>query len=417
MSLRIKEIEPGSRAAELGILPSERLLSINGKRVRDFLDLQFYGADGEIQLEIERLNGSRAIFEIRDNWSKPLGIIAEEHECRSCVNNCIFCFIDQMPDTLRQSLYIKDDDVCFSFYYGNFITLTNLSEQDFRRITQQYLSPLYISVHTTNMELHRQMLRYKHRFNLLEKLEYLSEHNISFHTQIVVVPRYNDGRELEKTLKDLDGLGKNCLSIGIVPVGLTRYRSDLTELRTVTADEARNIIEAAAKYRRTWCSDEIYIKAQIAIPSDEYYEDYEQLENGIGMLRMLFNNWAEVKADFLADIKKIGKKLIFIGGELAAAYLEEIVTEINLKLPGKVKLQRVENTYFGETVTVTGLLTWQDIRQQVNLAEDEMAVFASNTFNSEGYTLDGMGQKQAAREMGGEIMVIDEQFSEWKIIR
>ncbi|MDP8211572.1 MAG: PDZ domain-containing protein, partial [Candidatus Stygibacter australis] len=214
--MRIKEVSPGSWAESLGIIPGERLLSINGHPITDFLDLGFYGGDEMLKVEIERLDGSDKIFVIKDCWQKPLGIIVADHVCRQCVNNCIFCFIDQMPDNLRESLYIKDDDTCFSFYYGNFITLTSLTDRDYRKIIEQYLSPLYISVHTTNPELHKKMLGYKRDFNIMEKLKFLVKNDIAFHTQIVIVPGYNDGEELQRSLKDLDNMGYNCLSIGIV---------------------------------------------------------------------------------------------------------------------------------------------------------------------------------------------------------
>jgi putative radical SAM enzyme (TIGR03279 family) len=359
MSLKIKQIEPGSWADDLGILPDEKVVSINGKRIKDFIDLQFYGAEESVNIEIKRLNGERKTWHLQNFWQKPLGITAEDHVCRQCVNNCIFCFIDQMPPGQRDTLYIKDDDVCFSFYYGNFITLTNLTEGDYKKIVEQYLSPLYISVHTTNRVLHKQMLRYSHDFDLMAKLRYFCENEIAFHTQIVVVPGYNDKEELRRTLADLDGLGHFCLSIGIVPVGLTRFRQSLPELRTVRAEEAAELLAIAAEYERTWCADEIYLKAGEEIPDFDYYEDYEQIENGIGMLRMMKNNWAENKEEFIDFAARIAKKLVFICGELAQAQITEIAQEINQKLNGKARVQSVVNHYFGETVTVTGLLTWQ----------------------------------------------------------
>ncbi len=416
MALRIKNIVLESWADELEIMPGERVISINHNNINDFVDLQFYGADEELVLEIQRLNGELEIFEISDYWAKPLGIIAEDHVCRQCINNCIFCFIDQMPPGQRESLYIKDDDHCFSFYYGNFITLTNLTQRDYDKIIEQHLSPLYISVHTTNPALHRQMLRYNREFDLMERLRFLSDNEVSFHTQIVVVPGYNDGLELIRTLDDLDNLGDNCLSIGIVPVGLTKYRQDLTALQPVTESEARRLLKVSADYTRTWCSDEIYIKAGRKIPASDFYDEYEQLENGIGMIRMMFNVWEDEKQHFLRDIKKITKKLVFISGELAAPFLERIAADINRKLPDMVRVQSIINNYFGEAVTVTGLLTWQDIRAQLHLAKDEMAVFCSNTFNSEGITLDGASQSDIIEELNGQIMIVDEEFMDWEVL-
>jgi len=332
------------------------------------------------------------------------------------VNNCIFCFIDQIPDNLRNSLYIKDDDTCFSFYYGNFITLTNLTDRDYRKIIEQYLSPLYISVHTTNPELHKKMLGYTRDFNIMEKLKFLVKNDIAFHTQIVVVPGYNDGEELQRSLKDLNDLGLNCLSIGIVPVGLTKYRKDLTPMRVVNAQEAEQLLELSSRYKRSWCSDEIYIKAGKEIPEAEFYEDFEQLENGIGMIRMFFMNWLEEKGLFLKDVEKIDKKLVFVTGQLAFEYIQRIADEINNVIPEKVRVQAIRNDFFGEDVTVAGLLTWQDIEQQLELADNEIAVFASNTLNSERVSIDGYSVEQIAARLGGRIMIIDEQFQDWELV-
>jgi len=416
MALRIKEVSTGSWADSLGIISGERLLSINGHHVTDFLDLGFYGGDEMLKVEIERLDGSDKMFVIKDSWQKPLGIIVTDHVCRQCVNNCIFCFIDQMPDNLRNSLYIKDDDTCFSFYYGNFITLTNLTDRDYRKIIEQYLSPLYISVHTTNPELHKKMLVYKRDFNIMEKLKFLVKNDIAFHTQIVVVPGYNDGEELGRSLKDLNDLGFNCLSIGIVPVGLTKYRKELTPMRVVNAQEAEHLLEISSKYKRTWCSDEIYIKAGREIPEAEFYEDFEQLENGIGMIRMLMMNWRQEKQSFLKDVEKIDQKLVFVTGQLAVKYIQIIADDINDVIPEKARVQAIRNDFFGEDVTVVGLLTWQDIEQQLELADNEIAVFASNTLNSERVSIDGYSIEQIAVRLGGRIMIIEEQFQDWEIV-
>jgi len=416
MALRIKEVSAGSWADSFGILPGERIISINGHPIIDFLDLGFYGGDEILKVEIERLDGSDKMLVIKDSWQKPLGIIAIDHVCKQCVNNCIFCFIDQMPENLRESLYIKDDDTCFSFYYGNFITLTNLTDRDYRKIIEQYLSPLYISVHTTNPELHKKMLGYKWDFNIMEKLKLLVKNAISFHTQIVVVPGYNDGEELGRSLKDLDSLGLNCLSIGIVPVGLTKYREKLTPMRVVNAQEAEQVLELSSRYKRAWCSDEIYIKAGKEIPEAEFYEDFEQLENGIGMIRMLMMNWRQEKQSFLKDVEKIDQKLVFVTGQLAVKYIQNIADDINSVIPDKARVESIRNDFFGEDVTVAGLLTWQDIEQQLELAENEIALFASNTLNTDRVSIEGYSAAQIAARLGGRIMIIDEQFQDWEIV-
>jgi NifB/MoaA-like Fe-S oxidoreductase len=230
------------------------------------------------------------------------------------------------------------------------------------------------------------------------------------------VPGYNDGEELGRSLKDLNDLGFNCLSIGIVPVGLTKYRKELTPMRVVNAQEAEHLLEISSKYKRTWWSDEIYIKAGREIPEAEFYEDFEQLENGIGMIRMLMMNWRQEKQSFLKDVEKIDQKLVFVTGQLAVKYIQIIADDINDVIPEKARVQAIRNDFFGEDVTVVGLLTWQDIEQQLELADNEIAVFASNTLNSERVSIDGYSIEQIAVRLGGRIMIIEEQFQDWEIV-
>jgi len=268
------------------------------------------------------------------------GKMPEDHKCRECANKCIFCFIDQMPPQQRDTLYVKDDDYAFSFVFGNFLTLTNLTERDYKKIFEQRLSPLYISVHTTRAELHQKMLRYSHKFDIMEKLHLLKENEIDFHTQIVLVPGYNDGAELEKTLADLNSLGESCLSIGIVPVGLTRFRKELNGLRTITSQEAAKLLKTSDKYERSWCSDEIYLKAGAKIPQEDFYEDYPQLENGIGMVRVFKDNWQDTYSDFYKFLNTIEKKLVFICGVLAEPVIAELIECINDDISDKAAAQK-----------------------------------------------------------------------------
>ncbi len=203
MPITVNDIIKGSLADNSKLNIHDRIISINGNEINDFLDLQFYTADEILEIIYLDISGNEHKLEIIQNWETPVGIIPREHKCRTCANDCIFCFVDQMPDNLRNTLYIKDDDYRFSFVFGNFITLTNLSDKDISRMIEQKLNPIYISVHTTNPILHKKMLRYKHDFNIMEKLEFLSKNGIEFHTQIVVIPGWNDGEELERTLIDL----------------------------------------------------------------------------------------------------------------------------------------------------------------------------------------------------------------------
>lgn len=416
MPIKIKAISPDSLATERDILVDDLILEINGNPINDFLDLQFYGSDEHLLIKLKTPKGSLKKISIFQDWSKPLGIEPEMHQCRTCINNCIFCFVDQMRSGYRKSLYIKDDDYRLSFVYGNFITLTNFTDFHIQRIIQQKLSPLYVSVHSTNPQLHKKMLRYSRDFNILESLKQLVSGGIEIHTQIVIVPGWNDGEELDRSLRELNDLGENILSIGIVPVGLTKFRNSLTSINPVNKEIASNILEIAGKYPRTFCSDEIYIKAESEIPDEDFYEGYPQLENGIGMSRMFLENWDFEKEDFLAEIKNINKKLLFITGKSAAITIQKIIDDINLSIPDKARIIAIQNDFFGPTVTVAGLLTSEDILSQIDLTEEEIPVICSCIFNDDDLTLDGVHIQDFKNKLGKSLLMIDEEFTSWEII-
>ncbi len=412
MPLRIDYIYPNSLAEEAGLQEEDLIISINNHLIIDFLDLQFYGADEVLEIVFKRDNEER-IVTILQNWETPLGIEPKPHKCRLCVNNCIFCFVDQMRNDIRKSLYIKDDDFRLSFVFGNFITLTNLTDKDFAKIIEQKLSPLYISVHTTNPILHKQMLRYKHDFNILEKLQFLSKHGIEFHTQIVVIPGWNDKEELERSLSDLSSEELNVLSIGVVPIGLTQYRDELEPLRTVNADEAKHILELANKYEKTLCSDEFFLLSNSIVPPEEYYGTYDQLENGVGMVRMLLGNWQDSRDEFIDMLAAEPNRFVFVGGKLAHSLMSEISNEINHELAGKSRAVAIKNLFLGPTVTVTGLIAVQDILEQVFLKEDEIPIFSKGMFNDNEVSIDDVPMQELCEKLGGRILVIDEEFADW----
>ncbi|MDP8268532.1 MAG: DUF512 domain-containing protein [Candidatus Tenebribacter davisii] len=412
MPITIDSITKGSLADRSKLKSSDRILSINRNEVNDFLDLQFYSADEILKITYFDNAGKKHKVKIIQDWELPVGIIPKEHRCRTCTNNCIFCFVDQMPGKLRNTLYIKDDDYRFSFVFGNFITLTNLSEKDFIRMIDQKLNPLYISVHTTNPILHKKMLRYKKDFNILEKLNFLSNNGIEFHTQIVVIPGWNDSKELESTLIDLTSPELNTLSIGIVPIGLTKFRDSLTQLLPVNSEHAAQILKLSSKFPRTYCSDEIYLLANKQIPPEDFYDDYPQLENGIGMIRLLLENWKLNKNDFLSDIKAMKEKIVFITGTLAYSTIMSISAEINQALAEKTRVVKVINHAFGDTVTVAGLLNSSDIIDQINL-KNEIPALSSNIFNNDNITIDGMSKEKMKKIFNGKLAIIDEEFTDW----
>ena len=413
MPITVNDIINGSLTDNSKLNIHDRIISINGNEIHDFLDLQFYSADEILKIIYLDNSGIEHSVEILQDWETPVGIIPQEHKCRTCANDCIFCFVDQMPDNLRNTLYIKDDDYRFSFVFGNFITLTNLSNKDISRMIEQKLNPLYISVHTTNPILHKKMLRYKHDFNIMEKLEFLSKNGIEFHTQIVVIPGWNDGEELERTLIDLTSPELNSLSVGIVPVGLSKFRNSLTPLSPVNIKQADQILKLSSGFPRTYCSDEIYLLANKKIPSENFYDGYPQLENGIGMIRLLLENWKLNKNDFISDIQARSEKIVFITGKLAFSTISGISNEINQLHPKKTRTIEVINNAFGETVTVAGLLNASDILDQVKLEINEIPAFSSNIFNEDDLTIDGMSKKKLTQLFDSKLLIINEEFDEW----
>ncbi len=416
MPLKISHVHSGSLAERKMILPDEKIITINDQEIHDFLDLDYFGADDELKIELLSETGIlRTVFIHKDD-NTPLGIEPAVHHCRNCANNCIFCFIDQMTPDIRKSLYVKDDDYCLSFVYGNFITLTNLTGRDFNRIVLQRLSPLYISVHTTNPALHKKMMRYKHDFNILDGLRKLDTGRIELHTQIVIVPGWNDGSELNRSLKDLTESFCNILSIGIVPVGLTKFREDLTKIEKVNFRQAEEIIQLAKNFPRTYCSDEIFLLAAQAIPEQEYYDDYPQLENGIGMIRLLLENWKRVRKSFIKFLSKYSENFVFITAELAGGTIKKISNEINEYLPRKTRLQIITNNFLGDSITVAGLLSAADIMEQTRIRKNEIAVLPTNLLNRDDLTIDNISLSQIKKYFGGKLLLIAEEFEDWHLI-
>jgi putative radical SAM enzyme (TIGR03279 family) len=423
MPLVIQEVLPRSLAARSGIKAGDKLLSINGHDIRDFIDLQFYGSDAVLDCELEKTSGEIRRLEIVRKDKTALGIEPETYKFDRCINNCIFCFIDQMPPSLRDTLYIKDDDYLYSFVFGNYISLTNLTPADFDRILEQRLSPLYVSVHTTNPELRRRMMRYPAEFDVLQMLHKLSIAGIQMHCQLVLVPGWNDGKELKRTLWDLMEPDLNILSIGIVPVGLTKYRDNLPELKPFTPQKAAEVVSIADDFRaqyeidKIYCADEFFIKADIPIPDNDYYQDYPQVENGIGMVSLMLDNWKDKKRSFLRELRKKNKPVLMVTGVSAAEYVDLIATEITRKADScPASVQPVVNEFMGRNVTVSGLLTFGDIRAQVKPPENAILALPANIFNHDGITLDGFSQLEIKEYWQRDILIVDPLFDDWEWI-
>ncbi len=362
--LKIKEIIKGSIASMGGIKEGDIILSINGNPVNDEIDLIFHGSDEILNTVIKR-DEKRINITLRRKENMELGIIPEPMKIKTCKNRCIFCFVSQLPPKMRRSLYIKDDDYRMSFLYGNFITLTNLTEEEKKRIVKQGLSPLYISVHTTNKEIRNIMLGNPDAPDIIEEIKFFAKNRIRLHTQIVLCPGYNDGDELKKTIRDLYRFYPYVESIGVVPVGLTRFRTNLREVTKYDAINAIKIINQFQKiFKRRhgkhiiYAADELYIKAKLPIPRTSYFDDFPQFENGIGMVA-LFNKMAsKVKFPKLRINKK---NLCTVTGISFYPFLKRFLEKIKEKTGIDIQIFGIENRFFGNTVTVTGLITGMDI--------------------------------------------------------
>lgn len=420
MAIQIEGVLKGSSAAKYGIRAGETLISVNGEEIRDFLDLQFQSSQQYLSLEILSAEGEIRIVELEREIRKALGIEPEAYQCRTCHNHCIFCFIDQMPPGLRDSLYVKDDDYIFSFVFGNYITLTNLSNEDFARIRSQRISPLFVSAHTTNPVLRQKMMRYREEADLMARLKSLVEAGIELHIQIVAVPGYNTGEELSHSLEELLSLGSKLLSIGVVPVGLTRYREGLTVLKPYSEALALDTIERIDALRQSgdtgiiYAADELYVLSGAKLPPASYYNDYPQIENGIGMLRMLLSKYPYRKNRFIKELKSRPMDYRMLCSRAAHGVISGLAESLEQGLEDqKVTVQLVRNDFCGEQISVAGLLTFSDFRDQVQLSSREIPIIPEVIFNNEGYTLDGATIQDFRELWQRDIMIVNQFFTDW----
>lgn len=375
----ITSCESGSPAAKAGIKPGERLVSINGNPITDVLDYMYHSSDGNLSLELIDQNGNKRRVRIMRDGYQPLGLSFETYlmdKPRSCANKCIFCFIDQLPAGMRETLYFKDDDARLSFLMGNYITLTNLSKRELQRIIDLKISPVNISVHTTNPELRSFMLQNKKGAEGYRIMKRLADAGITMNCQIVIVPGINDGDELLRSMKDLIELYPQVNSVSVVPAGVTKYRQGLYPISPCSAETAAEIIKTVdafgevclKKYgsRVFYCGDELYLKAGLQLPPYEYYEDFPQFENGVGMLRSLeFEFKTEIeKAEFSSQVSPF--RFSVATGAAAEGLLINLLQIIENKCYNiRGSVFKIRNDYFGEHVDVTGLITGGDIINQL----------------------------------------------------
>lgn len=379
----VEKVEAGSIAEELEIEKGDVLLEINGNKIEDIFDYQYYTQDEYIEVLIRKESGEEWLLEIDKDYDEDLGITFENglmDDYRSCHNKCIFCFIDQMPKGMRETLYFKDDDSRLSFLQGNYVTLTNMSDEDIERIIKYNLSPINVSFQTTNPELRCKMLNNRFAGEALKKAWRLAEAGITMNGQIVLCKGVNDGRELDRSISDLSKYLPNLESVSVVPVGLSRFREGLYPLEPFTKEDAQEVLGIIHKWQdRLYpeyglhfihASDEWYILADEELPGEERYDGYLQLENGVGMLRLLMDEFEEAFEAVKSDKERIvsmGKRALSIAtGRLAYRFIKEMADKVMSEFENiQINIFPIRNDLFGELITVSGLLTGQDLKAQL----------------------------------------------------
>ena len=418
MSTIITAIDRHSPAERAGVQVGEQLLSINGHPIVDVLDYRFYGYDPLSHLELKTAAGNVRHVTCRKAEGQDLGLNFDTYlmdEMRSCANHCLFCFVDQMPPGMRSTLYFKDDDARLSFLLGNYITLTNLTEREAQRIIDLHISPINVSVHATDPQLHCTMLGNKNAARSLDYIQAFCKAGIVMNGQIVVCPGWNDGDQLRRTLRDLTEWEFS--SCSIVPVGITKYRKGLAKLRPVDADDARDIIAIAEEFglenlhrfgtRRFFCADELFLRAGLDLPQEDYYEGYRQLENGVGMMRLY-------ASEFLAELEKPHriygtKKMDVVTGEMASPLIRQMMDELHRQYPMvEVTVHTIKNKFFGGNVGVAGLVTATDIIAQCEgrLTSGTLGVPAVMLREEKDTFLDDITTDQLAQRLGVKVEVL-----------
>ena len=415
--VKITSVEPLSRAAKCGIMPADVLVSINGNLINDVLDYRFYLTECNVTLTVNR-DGNIFTFDIKKDEYDDIGLDFETplmDKKHTCKNGCIFCFIDQNPAGLRESLYFKDDDSRLSFLHGNYITLTNMTDEDVARIVKMRFSPINISVHTTNPELRVKMMKNKRSGEVLKYLDEFARAGLTMCAQIVLCKGVNDGEELMRSMNDLAKYAPQLESVAVVPAGLTKFRDKLYPLTDFTKEEACKVvdmintfgIEHKAKHgtRLVFAADEFYLKAGLPIPDADYYEDYSQLENGVGMLRSFSDEFgfaADDVADLLEGVE--GERVVSVATGVASyPMISDMAKRLEAMCPSlKVNVYKIINHFFGESITVSGLMTGTDIIAQLRGQElgEELVLPVNCLRHGENVFLCGVTLDELERELG-----------------
>ena len=425
---KIINVLPGSAGEELEITPGSFVLSVNGREIEDIFDYNYFCETDHVDLLVETAEGEQILYDIDKDEDEDLGLVFENglmDEYRSCTNKCIFCFIDQMPPGMRDTLYFKDDDSRLSFLQGNYITLTNMKEADIDRIIRYRMEPINISVHTTDPKLRCKMLNNRFAGDCLRYLDQLYEAGIRMNGQIVLCKGINDGQALEKTLEDLSRYAPIMESVSIVPVGLTKYRDGLFPLEPFSKKDAENVIKVVEKFQNTiynkllthfvHASDEFYLLAEMPLPEEERYDGYLQLENGVGMLRLLEKEFHKALGDaYIASVSGV-RNISIATGVLAYPYINKLVQDAQdvIKrtandLTVHCNCYEIRNEFFGETITVSGLICGADIIRQLQGKElGEELLLPVNMFRSgEEYFLDDVTKTELERALHVKVVIV-----------
>lgn len=396
--VRIGEIGPGSIAEALELQIGTRILAVNGEPVRDGLDFAFLAAESELAIEAVEPGGEPALYEICRDPSESLGIVPAPDKVRECANECVFCFIDGNPPGARPPLWVRDDDFRLSFAYGSYVTLTNLGPKGLQRLVDQRISPLYVSVHATDPQVRVRLLKNRRAGLIMEQLGLLLDGGLEVHAQVVLCPGWNDGPELDRTIRDLYALGPSVLSLSVVPVGLTRYNLN-RPVRLLSKGEAETALEQVHAPRETalrerghsWCyaADELFLIAGREAPAAAYYDEWPLLENGVGALRTLLDAF-EAKVDHLSPVSGVERVRIATGTSMQP-YFERMVPAVSTRMACDVEVVAVQNRYFGPTVTVAGLLPGADMVADLQECRpNDLVVLPADALNADGLFIDGM---------------------------
>ena len=413
---KISSVRKYSAAETAGIRAGESLCAVNGTPMRDILDVSFAAADFEPLLSVRGTDGSIREVRVSKEIDEEIGLSFESavfDKVRICHNHCVFCFVDRMIPGLRKGLYVRDDDYRLSFLYGNFVTLTNLTEEDFERIIRNHMSPLYVSVHATDPQVRQAMMKNRHSGEIMEKLQRLFAAGIHIHAQIVCCPGWNDGAVLEKSYRDLVVLSDYVEDMAIVPVGITKHKDGLPDLRLFDRESASTVVETVTRWQEdcrrrlgrsfVYLGDEFYILANQQMPPVDWYDGFPQLENGIGLTQNFLSEWEKAVHRHRDDLHPVHKNYVIPVGVSAATLLQPVIQEFNSRYHTNNRIVPVVNDFFGHTVNVTGLLTGADILAQ--LPEETPVILPAVVLNQDNLFLDDMPLDEFIRRRGRDVRI------------